>query len=260
MGKADHSLPARRRDREKEPLIMLTIHYSGVGTGGNAVEHYAGGVDTFPDKCPVCGSTYEAEKRPHGFLAHDLLQTLHHCPNRKCGRTSASLYHLEPETPEHTAYRTFKYERTLPFDLEIDGVDPRVAAFSKWFAQFMSMARMSVDSGDPERNGPYQRFALECLVIEYARSVAAKPVTAEELSKLGIASIASTYLTGDLATFLAKRAAWLGSAGANPGRWAYKDFEPLTRVIAAVQHFVAMQLIDKELDADLAESAALPRP
>lgn len=63
-------------------------------------------------------------------------------------------------------------------------------------------------------------------------------------------------VSGDKLPVVSRRAAWLGNDETHyERRWVGKDLVDLKKLIAAVEHFIAMEVLVKELPAEMPDPA-----
>lgn len=118
----------------------------------------------------------------------------------------------------------------------------------KIFAQ----AQTAEDQGLDEIAGPGFRKALEFLIKDYAISLAPNDDAAAEIRKILLGAVISKYLGGDKLPIVSKRAAWLGNDETHyERRWVGKDLADLKKLIAAVEHFIAMEILVAALPTEM---------
>jgi hypothetical protein len=131
-------------------------------------------------------------------------------------------------------------------------VSADILTLSPSFARIAAQARTAEEHGLDDVAGPGYRKAFEFLIKDYAISLQADDKAKEEIKKLQLGAVIEKYLTGDKLPIVSKRAAWLGNDETHyERRWIGKDLEDLKKLIEAVEYFIAMELLVKELPTEM---------
>ena len=109
--------------------------------------------------------------------------------------------------------------------------------------------------------GPGFRKAREFLIKDYAISLQTNDNAKSEIKKIQLGNVITKYLSGDKLPVVSKRAAWLGNDETHyERRWVGKDLEDLKKLISAVEHFIAMEVLAKGLPTEMPDPAATSKP
>jgi hypothetical protein len=238
---------------------MPNISVAVVDRAGNSLGAQNRTVDKLPNECPICGFTIVPQPIAQGFLAIDVLETFHRCANPNCSRSFISIYKVDAEQSAGKLLPWFKYDRSVPVEAKTDSTAPEIAALSPDFSKIQAQAKLAEGYGLDEIAGPGYRKALEFLIKDYAISLTPDTAAQEEIKEIQLGSVIAKFLTGDKLPVVSKRAAWLGNDETHyERRWIGKDLEDLKNLIAAVEHFIAMEILVEGLPTDMPDPVKKP--
>jgi hypothetical protein len=205
----------------------------------------------------VCGVTIIPQVFSQGFVTNNVLEMFSRCANPKCSRSFISLYRLDagrsPQGQPNQQY--FSFERSLPVEAKRKETPPEIATLSPSFAKIAAQAPTAEANGLDEVAGPGYRKALEFLIKDYAISLQTDDKAKDDIKKIQLGNVIGKYLSGDRLPVVSKRAAWLGNDETHyERRWVGKDLEDLKKLISAVEHFIAMEVLVRELPAEMPDS------
>ena len=179
------------------------------------------------------------------------------CVNQKCLKSFIAIYDLDRGRTTSPSVQHFQLKRCVPVEPQASGVADEITALSPSFVKIYAQAQTAQDHGLDEIAGPGFRKALEFLVKDYAISLQTDDNAKDEIKKIQLGSVTAKYLPGDKLPVVSKRAAWLGNDETHyERRWVGKDLEDLKKLISAVEHFIAMEVLVKELPAEMPDPAA----
>ena len=221
---------------------MQLIAVSGINAQGDKFSSIQKTIDRFPDECPLCHVTITPENILQGFIVKDLLEMFFRCVNPKCCRSFISLYRFDQGLSQGKQFQHYNFERSLPVEPKQTTVSEDITALSPSFVKIFAQAQTAEDHGLDEIAGPGFRKALEFLIKDYAISITTDEDAKKEIRKVLLNVVITKYLCGDKLPIISKRAAWLGNDETHyERRWVGKDLTDLKNLIAAVEHFIAME-------------------
>jgi hypothetical protein len=122
-----------------------------------------------------------------------------------------------------------------------------------------TQAQQAEDGGLDEIAGPGFRKALEFLVKDYAISLVQKETEKTAIKAAPLQSVIKNYLSGDKLPVVSSRAAWLGNDETHyERRWVDKNLIDLKKLIAATEHFIAMEKLVAALPTEMPDPKAPP--
>ena len=213
-------------------------------------------VDRLPTKCPICGATIVAQLFASGFVAHDLLELFARCTSPICFRSFISLYALDRGRSQGQQQQYFVFQRSIPAEAKPIAVSSDVAKISPSFIRISAQACLAEEDGLDEIAGPGYRKALEFLIKDYAILLQTDEAAKDEIKRIQLGNVIAKYLDGEKLPIVSKRAAWLGNDETHyERRWVGKDLDDLKKLISAVEHFIAMEVLVKELPTAMPDPA-----
>jgi hypothetical protein len=236
------------------------IPAAGVDRSGNTFGGQQKSIDKLPNECPICGRNVIVQQIAVPFVAIGVLELYSRCPNFDCSRGFISLYRFDPGRSQGQPVQHFNFERSIPLEARRRECTPEIAALSPMFEKIAAQAQRAEDNGLEEIAGPGFRKALEFLIKDYAISLQIEDKAKEDIKKIQLGNVIAKYLSGEKLPVVSKRAAWLGNDETHyERRWVGKDLEDLKKLIAAVEHFIAMEVLVKELPAEMPDPASVPK-
>jgi len=153
----------------------------------------------------------------------------------------------------------FLFQRSVPVEAKPVAVSATVVDVSPSFVRISSQARLAEENGLDEIAGPGYRKALEFLIKDYAISLQTDEAAKAEIKRIQLGNVITKFLDGDKLPIVSKRAAWLGNDETHyERRWTGKDLDDLKNLISAVEHFVAMEVLVKDLPTEMPDPAQKP--
>jgi hypothetical protein len=230
---------------------MRQIMVSGLGADGNRVGNFQLQIDKDPNECPICRTKVVPENVAPGFFKGEWAEMYYRCVNTGCMRSFIARYQLDQGlTPQ--GMRIYRLQSLFPVEPLEKAVSADILTLSPSFARIAAQARTAEEHGLDDVAGPGYRKAFEFLIKDYAISLQADDKAKEEIKKLQLGAVIEKYLTGDKLPIVSKRAAWLGNDETHyERRWIGKDLEDLKKLIEAVEYFIAMELLVKELPTEM---------
>lgn len=212
-----------------------------------------------PEECPLCHAKVVPENITQGFFADQWLEMYYRCVNTKCMRAFIARYQRDAGLSTVQRMATYLLHSSLPVEPLEQVVSADILTLSPSFARISAQARTAEEHGLDEIAGPGYRKALEFLIKDYAISLQSDDRAKDEIKAIQLGNVIAKYLTGDKLPIVSKRAAWLGNDETHyERRWVGKDLEDLKKLIEAVEHFIAMEILVKELPAGMPDHPAVP--
>jgi hypothetical protein len=105
--------------------------------------------------------------------------------------------------------------------------------------------------------GPGYRKALEFLIKDFTKSLAAADADREIIEHLQLGPCISRFVDDGRLKAMALRAAWLGNDETHYVRkWATKDLSDLKKLIDLTVHWVSSAILTRELEASMPDPKA----
>jgi len=239
---------------------MPNVTANGIGAQGERYANQTRVVDIFPDECPICHRTIIPEIPYQGFVTQDLLEMYFRCPNPNCSRLFIALYRFDPGISQGKPTQHFNYERSLPVEPKPIIVTADISELSPSFVKIVAQAQSAEDQGLDEIAGPGFRKALEFLIKDFAISLTPDDEARNEIRRVPLNTVITKYLSGEKLPVVSKRAAWLGNDETHyERRWVGKDLQDLKKLIAAVEHFIAMEKLVAALPSEMPDAKEAPK-
>jgi hypothetical protein len=196
-----------------------------------------------------------AEIAFQGFVVEGLLEMYFRCSNPKCSRLFIALYRFDQGISQGKPKEHFNFERSLPVEPKPIIVTADISELSPSFVKIIAQAQSAEDQGLDEIAGPGFRKALEFLIKDFAVSLTSDGEAKNEIRRAPLNTVITKYLSGDKLPVVSKRAAWLGNDETHyERRWVGKDLQDLKKLIAAAEHFIAMERLVAALPVEMPDS------
>jgi hypothetical protein len=237
---------------------MPQVVLNGVLQDGTRFANQQRHVNALPDECPICHSKIVPENIGAGFLSEnfDLVELYFRCVNTKCLRSFISLYERDPTNPA----MSYRFMQSVPSQPVSKVLAPEISKLSKEFAKIWAQAQQAEAAGLDDIAGPGYRKALEFLIKDYAISLAADEKEKTRIKVMALQAVIKECFKGDNLHVVSSRAAWLGNDETHyERRWVGKDLQDLKTLIAATEHFIAMELLAAELPTSMPDPKTVIR-
>jgi hypothetical protein len=163
------------------------------------------------------------------------------------------------DTEHNTNPPSFIFDYAIPNHPTEKVTEDEIKALSPAFVRIWTQAHKAESEGLDEIAGPGYRKALEFLVKDYAISLVTEEDEKTKIKKIPLQSVIKEYLGEDKLHVVSSRAAWLGNDETHyERRWVGKDLRDLKRLIAATEHFIAMEKLAAALPKEMPDPKSAP--
>lgn len=230
--------------------MSTSFNVNGMAPNGTRFQNISVQVDITPDECPLCHRSMVPELVSGlGWIAGGSLEMIYRCTSNQCAHTFIALY---KESGMIGQQRAFQFQKGIPTKPKEQTVDEEISKLSPSFASILAQAQAAESFGLDDIAGPGFRKALEFLIKDYAISLAKDEAAKVEIRQILLGRVIDKYLAGDKLPIVLKRATWLGNDETHyERRWVGKDLQDLKKLISAVQHFIAMEILAASLPTEM---------
>ena len=171
------------------------------------------------------------------------------CPNNNCDRTYI-IHTQKDESAVSGAYFLFKeFARGRPSPLNFDQA---IREISPAFVEIYTEAHQAEEDGLTNICGVGYRKALEFLIKDFL--ISQEIAEEQTIKKMFLGNCIKDLVDNDKLKSAAKRAVWLGNDETHyERRWINKDLTDLKRLINLTTHWIEMEKLSEEIEADMPE-------